>query len=145
MEEIGKKFSFDLKNIIIGALIIFCIWIYFNPFNNNKIEGLEKDISEKTEKIDKIGFQRDSLKVERLMLDKKLKELKDIDKLRSDTINKLIISSRKKDIEIRTLRNDLKFFSELLSEQEKKIDDLEKNPIVLPKNKLVEKTLEKLK
>jgi chromosome segregation ATPase len=145
MEENEKKPMFDFRNLVIGGLIIFCIWIYFNPFNGDKISGLEKDIFEKNKKIDKIEFERDSLKLERLVLDGQLKKLKEISKLRNDTINILLSSSRRKDGEIKTLRNSLKSFKDFLSDQEKKIDELEKNPIVLPKNKLLEKTAEKLK
>jgi hypothetical protein len=38
----------DTKDYIIIGLVIFCIWIYFNPFNNDKIKELEKDNDDKS-------------------------------------------------------------------------------------------------
>ena len=135
----------ETKDIIIIALVIFCIWIYFNPFNNDKIKDLEKDNNDKQTKISKIEFTRDSLKSERVLIDGELKKLKELSNLRSDTINFYKKISTTKGHEIKTLRESLDTYEEMLEKREKQIDELIKNPIVLPKNKLVEKTSEKLK
>jgi len=144
MEENGEKPGFDFKNLIIGGLIIFCIWIYFNPFNSDKISSLEKDNRDKENEIKKIGWQRDTLLLKRIMIDNELKDLKKLSELRSDTIDIYKKVSKSKDYEIKELKKDLKFYNDMLSEQEKKIDELEKNPIILPKNKIIEKISEKL-
>jgi hypothetical protein len=135
----------ETKDIIIIALVIFCIWIYFNPFNNDKIKDLEKDNNDKQTKISKIEFTRDSLKSERVLIDGELKKLKELSNLRSDTINFYKKISTTKGHEIKILRESLDTYEEMLEKREKQIDELIKNPIVLPKNKLVEKTSEKLK
>lgn len=141
----SKTYNVDVKNVIIIALILFCIWLYFNPFNSDKIDDLEKDNQVKTEQISKIQFQRDSLAVERKLLDGKIESLKNTSELRKDSIKSLQSFSLKKEIEIRVLRDDLRLWNSVLKEREKKIEELERNPIVLPKNQIVSKTAEKLK
>jgi len=144
MEENEKKPTFDFRNLVIGGLIIFCIWIYFNPFNSDKISNLEKDNKDKENEIKKIGSQRDTLLLERIVIDNELKDLKKLSEFRSDTIEIYKKASKSKDYQIKELKKDLKFYSDILNEQEKKIDELERNPIVLPKNKIIEKISEKL-
>lgn len=144
MEENEKKPVFDFKNFIIGGLIVFCIWIYFNPFNSDKISDLEKDNKNKEDEIQKIQSQRDTLRLRRIMLDNELNDLKKLSELRSDTIDLYKKISKSKDSEIKELKKEVKFYSNILTDQGKKIDELEKNPIILPKNKIIEKISEKL-
>jgi len=144
MEENEKKPTFDFRNLVIGGLIIFCIWIYFNPFNSDKISNLEKDNKDKEDEINKIGRQRDTLLLKRIMIDNELKDLKKLSEFRSDTIEIYRKASKSKDYEIKELKKDLNFYNDMLSDHRKKIDYLEKNPIILPKNKIIEKISEKL-
>ena len=135
----------EAKDYIILVFILFSLWIYFNPFNNDKIKKLEDDNNDKQTQIDKIRYSRDSLKLERIDLDKQLKEFKNLSKLRLDTINLYRRISSNKGQEIKFLKESLETFEDMLEKREKQIDELMKNPIILPKNKLVEKTSEKLK
>ena len=141
----SKTYNVDVRNVIIIALILFCVWLYFNPFNNsNKIDDLEKDNKNKTEQITKIQSQRDSLTLERKNLDTKIEILKKITESRKDSIKYLQSISIKKEIQIIGLKDDLKTWEEFLKERERKIEELERNPIILPKNQLADKTAEKL-
>lgn len=135
----------EAKDYIILGLILFSLWIYFNPFNNDKIKKLEDDNNDKQTQIDKIKNSRDSLKLERIELDKQLKEFKNLSKFRLDTINLYRKISSNKGQEIKFLKESLDTFEDMLEKREKQIEELMKNPIILPKNKLVEKTSEKLK
>jgi len=135
----------EAKDYIILGFILFSLWIYFNPFNNDKIKKLEDDNNDKQTQIDKIKKSRDSLKLERIELDKQLKEFKNLSKFRLDTINLYRKISLNKGQEIKFLKESLDTFEDMLEKREKQIDELMKNPIILPKNKLVEKTSEKLK
>ena len=144
-KKILKKMKLETKDYVIISLILFCIWIYFNPFNNDEISSLEKDNKNKQELIDKIELKRDSILSERVAINIEIKRLEKLSVVRLDSINIYKKLSNKKDNEIEELKEDLKSFSYILSRREKKIDELIKNPIVLPIDKLVEKTREKIK
>jgi|688.fasta_scaffold200897_3 hypothetical protein len=136
--------SFSLKDIVLIGAVLFCIWLYFNPFNNSSIKSLEEANAEKDKKIAQIKTERDSLKNERLITDHKIDSLKKVQLLSEETISRLKSESKSKDLEIKDLREDLKGFDDMINENDKKINDLKKNPIKLPKGKLVEKLSQKL-
>jgi septal ring factor EnvC (AmiA/AmiB activator) len=142
---VPKKIVVEWKDLFIIVLLCVCIWIYFKPFDSKKIDNLQDDNSTKQQDISKIQKERDSLLVERKILDIELNRLRQLSYLRSDTINFYKKIAKSKDSEIINLREDLKLYNEMLARRKKEIDDLIDKPIVLPKSKLVEKTAEKLK
>lgn len=141
--EVKKIYLIDIRNVLIILLIGVCIWFFFNPMTNQKIEVLQEDNVNKQQKIDKLTKERDSLKNERINIDLEIEKLQKLSKLRHDTIQMYKRISSYKDSEIRDLKADVNLYNELLDRRKKEIDDLVKNPIILPKNKIVEKSSEK--
>lgn len=138
-------YKIDIRNILIVVLILVCIWLFFNPFNNNKIETLEKDNQNKQLQIDSIQRLRNVLKDERLKIDKELLYFKELSDARGDTIALFKKLAKLKDFEIKDLRGDIQLYNEMLKRKREEIDDLILRPIVLPKNIIVVKTKEKMK
>ena len=141
----SKQIVVEWKDLLIILLLVVCIWFYFKPMQNENIKNLQNDTDDKDAQIKQIQRQRDSLVNERKLLDVELLRLRQLSYLRSDTINFYKKLSKSKETEIIDLREDLKFYNEMLARRKKEIDDLIDNPIILPKNKLVEKISEKLK
>jgi peptidoglycan hydrolase CwlO-like protein len=139
-EKNVQKIVLDIKDLIIIGLILFGIWMYFNPFNKSKVSELDDDNSKKDKQLQGIELVRDSLKKERQKFDLRLDSLRNVSKIRRDSINSLYRESLKKQNEIKDLREDLTQFNDMVERQSRKISELEKNPILVPKNKIVEKT-----
>lgn len=140
-----KQIILEWKDLLIILLIGICIFIYFKPIKKESVSVLQGDNSSKDEQIKQIQKQRDSLLNERKLLDFELNKLRQLSNFRSDTINFYKKLSKSKDVEIVNLREDLRIYNLMLSKRKDQIDNLISNPIILPKNKLIEKTLEKLK
>lgn len=136
--------TINLKDLIIIGLIIFCIFLYFNPFKNSTIKELEESIKDKDNQIKKIELQRDSLKKVREKLDVKIDSIEKIYQFRKDTINNLKRLSQSQRIQINQLRGDVDMYNNMISENEKRIKDIKQNPILVRKDKLLKKITEKL-
>lgn len=141
----SKQIVVEWKDLLIFLLLGVCVWFYFKPMQNDNIKNLQNDTDDKDIRIKQIQRQRDSLANERKLLDAELLRLRQLSYLRSDTINFYRKLSKSKQTEIIDLREDLKLYNEMLARRKKEIDDLIENPIILPKDKLVEKMSEKLK
>jgi septal ring factor EnvC (AmiA/AmiB activator) len=141
----SKQIVVEWKDLLIFLLLGVCVWFYFKPMQNDNIKNLQNDTDDKDIQIKQIQRQRDSLANERKLLDAELLRLRQLSYLRSDTINFYRKLSKSKETEIIDLREDLKLYNEMLARRKKEIDDLIENPIILPKDKLVEKMSEKLK
>ena len=144
-QENKKKYSFELKDFIILLLIIAAVWIYFNPFSKTDVTTLQKSIEEKDTKIRKIEAERDSIRKEREKIDNKIKVLVSSYVLRADTIKNLKRISDRQRSEINDLMEGLQFYDDLIKKQSDKITQIEKNPIILPKDQILEKIKQKLK
>jgi hypothetical protein len=135
----------DIRNVLIIFLILFCIWMFFNPFGTNRITELENDNKLKQDSIDILTRERDSIQKQRGVIDVDIVKLQVLAKNRKDTIEFYKRLSKSKDIEIRDLKENISVYDEMIRRTEEQIDRLMKNPIILPKNKIVEKTAEKIK
>lgn len=144
-QENKKKYLFELKDIIILLLVIAAVWIYFNPFSKTDVATLQKAIDEKDLKIKQIEIERDSLRKDRKKIDDKVKILESSYVLRADTIKNLKRISASQRSEINDLKEGLEFYDGLIKKQSDKITQLEKNPIILPKDQILEKIKQKLK
>lgn len=136
--------TLNLKDILIILLLISCIFLCFNPFKSSSIKELEESIAAKDIEIKKIAHQRDSLKKEREFIDLKIDSVEKVYQSRKDTIQNLKDISKVQRQQISELRGNIEMFNKMLQENEKKINDLKKNPIVLPKDKVLKKITEKL-
>jgi peptidoglycan hydrolase CwlO-like protein len=143
-KKTGISITIDLKDIVIVLLILFCIFLYFNPFKSSSIKDLEESIDLKDKEIKKIELERDSLKRERNKIDSKIDSVERIYQNRKDTIQNLKNISKSQKQQINELRSDIDMFNKMLQENEKKIISIKKNPIVLPKDKILKKITEKL-
>jgi hypothetical protein len=65
--------------------------------------------------------------------------------LRADTIKNLKRISDRQRSEINDLMEGLQFYDDLIKKQSDKITQIEKNPIILPKDQILEKIKQKLK
>ncbi len=139
-----KKIVLEIKDLIIIILVMVLLWFHFNPMKNTKVSELDDDNKRKDKELNDIKIVRDSLKKEREKFDLKLDSLKKVTKIRRDSINFLAKESYRKLLEIKDLKEDLTFYNDMVARQSRKIAELEKNPIILPKNKLIEKSSESL-
>jgi cell division protein FtsB len=144
--QVGKIYnvSINIKDVLIVILILCLGWFIYLYVSTDSNKLLE-DIKSKDEQIAKLQTQRDSLKNARIIIDKDIQKIKD-----EYTKDSLEAELTKKETEalykqIDKLRGDVKFWEVIFKEQKKRIEDLEKNPIMVPKSEILQKLSQKIK
>jgi chromosome segregation ATPase len=139
-----SEINISLRDILIMILLILCLWLYLNPLNKSNIDFLKEKNKDLDKQVQQIETERDSLKKQRIDTYKKIDSLTNVTNSRSDSIKKLKSLSYNQRLEIKEQNEKIKLFDEMLEESERQIEKLRKNPIILPKNKIIEKMKEKL-
>jgi len=140
---ITQEIKINFRDIIIIILVGVCLWLYFRPQKNN-LKEFDDDNFLKQKELNLIQKQRDSLLAERKLIDLELLKQKNLSIKRSDTISYYKKISKFKENEIILLSKELRTYQEFFDKRTKEIDYLIQNPIILPKEQLIQKISEKL-
>lgn len=134
----NKKITLDYKLILIIILILSLVVFGIYHFKSSEITELEFQNQLKQTEINDLQIERDSLENERDEIDNKYEKIKqDTLKVRLEIKEKNQEIYRKK-IEISEIKESIKLFDEQYRATIKQIEEIEKNPIKVKNNKLVD-------
>jgi len=144
--ENQKKMTYNIdiniKDIMIIILFISLGWFVYK-YMNSDVDTLKENIDQRDKENEKLQTERDSLEDALNPINQDILKYRNQYKL--DSLKSLDLLEKMEDLEKDKigLKKTIKYYEGSLSEANKRIEELEKNPVIIPKKEILKKITEK--
>jgi len=141
-KKMTYNININIKDIIIIILVLSLGWFVYK-YMNSDVDKLKENIDQRDKENEKLQTERDSLEEALNPINQDILKYRNQYKL--DSLKSLDLLEKIEDLEKDKigLKKTIKYYEGSLSEANKRIEELEKNPVIIPKKEILEKITEK--